>query len=590
MRRTETVRIVAIAVILIASFFFLIPSIRLLTMSEEDKAAMRRSDPEGYVNLVRQSIKLGLDLQGGLRLVLEPDVADLSTQGASNAADQALTIISNRIYGMGTIEPEIRKRKNNQIVVEIPGIDSISVADAKKQISQIAKLEFRFLETPTVTDQTIEKIDAVLAAEFGTDLDTAQELADTAAAETDTGVVEDTAAEQEVEEVADTAAAEEGEEDTSMAEEEEAEVPIGDTAVVDLDKALEGETSLSAYLMPAERSAFYIRGASKEKIQMILRYPEVREVVPSGSEFLLSTGPVDYNGVLYDKLYLVKKRVEFTGESLEGITASTDQFRRPEVLFNVKSNYRARWASVTGNNLQKPLAIILDGRVESAPTIENQITTSGKITMRSGATYKDAVQLANVLKSGALPTRLIIREDVIVGPSLGRDSIRNGLTASLLGLALVAVFMIFYYRASGIVAVIALLFNLFVLMGVLAMLNRMPNVSVALTVPGVAGIVLLVGISVDAAVLIFERIREELRTGKTVRASIDAGYGRAAVAIVDSNITTLIVAIILNSLGSGPVKGFAVTLMIGILISLFSALVVTRTIFEFRKTYRKLSI
>ncbi|HEQ99256.1 MAG TPA: protein translocase subunit SecD [candidate division Zixibacteria bacterium] len=590
MRRTETVRIVAIAVILIASFFFLLPSIRLLIMSEEEKAAMRRTDPEGYVSLVRQSIKLGLDLQGGLRLVLEPDVADLSSAGASNAADQALTIISNRIYGMGTIEPEIRKRKNNQIVVEIPGIDSISVADAKKQISQIAKLEFRFLETPTVTDQTVEKIDAVMAAEFGTDLDTAQELTDTAAVETDTAVSEEAEAEEETAEMADTGEVEEGEQETAMAEEEEAKVPIGDTAVVDLDQALEGETSLSAYLMPAERSAFYIRGASKEKIQMILRHPEVQEVIPSGSEFLFSTGPVDYNGVLYDKLYLVKKRVEFTGESLEGITPSTDQFRRPEVLFNVKSNYRARWGSVTGNNLQKPLAIILDGRVESAPTIENQITTSGKITMRSGASYKDAVQLSNVLKSGALPTRLIIREDVIVGPSLGRDSIRNGITASLLGLALVALFMIFYYRASGIVAVIALVFNLFVLMGVLAMLNRMPNVSVALTVPGVAGIVLLVGISVDAAVLIFERVREELRTGKTVRASIDAGYSRAAVAIVDSNITTLIVAIILNSLGSGPVKGFAVTLMIGILISLFSALVVTRTIFEFRKTYRKLSI
>ncbi len=591
MRRTETVRIVAIAVILIASFFFLLPSIRLLIMSEEEKATMRRTDPEGYTSLVRQSIKLGLDLQGGLRLVLEPDVANLSSEGASNAADQALTIISNRIYGMGTIEPEIRKRKNNQIVVEIPGIDSISVADAKKQISQIAKLEFRFLETPTVTDQTIEKIDAVLAAEFGTGHDTLGDMTDdTAMEEPDTAAVAETETEEAAEEeTMDTGAVEGEETDTAMAE-EETKVPIGDTAVVDLDKALEGETSISAYLMPAERSAFYIRGASKEKMQMILRHPEVQEVIPAGSEFLFSTGPVDYNGVLYDKLYLVKKRVEFTGETLEGITPNTNQFRRPEVLFNVKSNYRARWGSVTGNNLQKPLAIILDGRVESAPVIENQITTSGRISMRSGATYREAVQLANVLKSGALPTKLIIREDVIVGPSLGRDSIRNGLTASLLGLALVAVFMVFYYRASGIVAVIALVFNLFVLMGVLAMLNRMPNVSVALTVPGVAGIVLLVGISVDAAVLIFERIREEIRTGKTVRASIDAGYGRAAVAIIDSNITTLIVAIILNSLGSGPVKGFAVTLMIGILISLFSALVVTRTIFEFRKTYRKLSI
>jgi protein-export membrane protein SecD len=167
---------------------------------------------------------------------------------------------------------------------------------------------------------------------------------------------------------------------------------------------------------------------------------------------------------------------------------------------------------------------------------------------------------------------------------VGKDSIRKGITASILGLLIVVAFMIFYYRVSGIVAAIALLFNLFVLMAVLVVLNA------TLTVPGVAGIVLLVGISVDAAVLIFERIREELRAGKPVRAAIDAGYSRATVAIVDSNITTLIVAGLLYYIGSGPVKGFAITLMLGILISLFSALVVTRTIFEFRKTYKKLSI
>lgn len=585
MRKTETVRIVAIAVILIAAFFFLLPTLRLWTMNSEEKAAMKRSDPQGYTDLVRQSIKLGLDLQGGLRLVLQPDVANLSSTAASNAADQALTIITNRVYGMGTIEPEIRKRKNNQIVVEIPGIDSVSVADAKKQISQIAKLEFRFLETPTVTDQTMEKIDAVLAEKFG---GAADSLNDTLTEANDT-----------MANAPDTSAVAENMDDTSKLAENMSDTVAQDTTIfhsglttdtVNIQKQLAGETSFSAYLMPAQKSAFYIRGASKQKIQMILSLPEVREVIPQGDEFLFSTAPVEYNGIFYDEIYLVKRQVEFTGESIEGIQPSTDQFRRPEVLFNVKGNFRVKWASVTGNNLQKPLGIVLDNRVESAPYIENQITTSGKISMRSGATYQEAVQLANVLRSGALPTRLIIKEDVIVGPSLGRDSIRKGLTASVIGLILVAAFMGFYYRASGIVAIIALLFNLFVLMGVLAMLNRLPEVSVALTVPGVAGIVLLVGISVDAAVLIFERIREELRTGKTVRASIDAGYNRAAVAIIDSNITTLIVAVILNSLGSGPVKGFAVTLMIGIVISLFSALVVTRTIFEFRKTYRKLSI
>jgi preprotein translocase subunit SecD len=196
MRRTETVRIVAIAVILIAAFFFLLPTIRLWTMNSEEKAAMKRSDPQGYTNLVRQSIKLGLDLQGGLRLVLQPDVTDLSSTAASNAADQALTIITNRVYGMGTIEPEIRKRKNNQIVVEIPGIDSVSVADAKKQISQIAKLEFRFLETPTVTDQTVEKIDAALAAKFGgeTPEDTSAEANDTMPRAPDTAAAAEAAA------------------------------------------------------------------------------------------------------------------------------------------------------------------------------------------------------------------------------------------------------------------------------------------------------------------------------------------------------------------------------------------------------------
>lgn len=566
MRKTETVRIVAILVILVAALYFLLPTIKLMTMSAEDLAALKSTDPESYHNLIRKSIKLGLDLQGGLRLVLEPDVNDIGS--ASNVADQALVIISNRINGMGLTEPEIRKRKNNQIVVEIPGIDSVSVADAKKQISQIAKLEFRFLETPTVTQQTIDKIDAFLASKYGSDLET-DIPEDSIASPPDSDVEkEDTMAAQSP---VDSSA--EPEDVTAAATEAEQGDPLAN------------ETSLSAYLMPAQESAFYVKGAETlNKIRMILALPEVKEMIPPKSEFLFSTAKEDFNGVFYDKIYLVKKQIEFTGESIDNIQPAFSQLRRPEVHFEIRSNYRAKWGSVTGNNLQKPLAIILDNRVESAPSISSQITTSGKITMRSGATFVDAQQLANVLKSGALPTRLIIREDVIVGPSLGKDSIAKGITASIIGLLLVMVFMIIYYRISGIVATIALVFNIFVLMAVLTVMNA------TLTVPGVAGIVLLVGISVDAAVLIFERIREELRTGKTVKAAIDAGYSRATVAIIDSNITTLIVAGLLYYIGSGVVRGFAVTLSLGILISLFSALVVTRTIFEFRKTYRKLSI
>jgi preprotein translocase subunit SecD len=192
--------------------------------------------------------------------------------------------------------------------------------------------------------------------------------------------------------------------------------------------------------------------------------------------------------------------------------------------------------------------------------------------------------MAIVLQAGARPAPVKIVENNVVGPSLGQDSISKGLTASIIGLLIVALIMGVYYRLSGLVADFALSFNLFVLLSIMSAANA------TLTVPGIAGIILLVGISVDAAVLIFERIREELVTGKTVRASIDAGYDRAAVAIIDSNITTLIVAAILYAFGTGPVRGFAVTLSIGIIVSLFSALVVTRTIFEFRKSYAKLSI
>jgi SecD/SecF fusion protein len=571
MRRTETVRIVAIVVILIAAFYFLLPTIRLMTTSDEEIARLKTIDRFSYDKLIRNSIKLGLDLQGGLRLVLEPEVDDIKSQAGSNFADQALIIISNRINGMGLTEPEIRKRKNNQIVVEIPGIDSVSVADAKEQISQIAKLEFRFLETPAVTEQTITSIDSYLASKYGDEYDTAPDTADVEALETDSA--EETPIEAEA---PDTQAVDDSA--SAVADVSEDVIPEAEE-----DMAAFAETSISAYLMPADRSSFYVK-SNIDRVRKILSLPEVQALIPEKSEFLFSTGAEDFNGIFYERLYLVKKEIVLTGETIENISPGTDQFNKPEVDFTPKSNYRAQWASVTGNNLQKPLAICLDGRVESAPNIQDQIIGPGRITMRSGATFVDAQKLANVLKSGALPTRLLIKEDVIIGPSLGKDSIRKGITASILGLLIVVAFMLFYYRASGIVAAIALVFNLFVLMGVLVVLNA------TLTVPGVAGIVLLVGISVDAAVLIFERIREELRAGKPVRAAIDAGYGRATVAIVDSNITTLIVAGLLYYIGSGPVKGFAITLVLGILISLFSALVVTRTIFEFRKTYKKLSI
>ena len=242
------------------------------------------------------------------------------------------------------------------------------------------------------------------------------------------------------------------------------------------------------------------------------------------------------------------------------------------------------FAALTGANIKKPLAIVLDSRVESAPTIQSKIRDRGQITMGGSATFDNARDLAVVLRAGALPAPVKGIQNSVVGATLGKDSINKGRTSVMVGALLVIFFMLIYYRLSGLVADLALFLNLFFLLASMAALNA------TLTMPGIAGIILIVGISVDANVLIFERIREELRTGKTVRASIEAGYKRALLTIVDSHVTIMITALFLFIFGTGPIKGFAVSLSLGTAISLFTAYVITKTIFDIRKGYKTLSI
>jgi preprotein translocase subunit SecD len=239
---------------------------------------------------------------------------------------------------------------------------------------------------------------------------------------------------------------------------------------------------------------------------------------------------------------------------------------------------------LTGANIGKPLAIILDGKVVSAPVIQGQITNRGQITLGSNGTMEEAHDLAIILRAGALPAPVKIIESSLIGPSLGADSIQKGKISGLVGIGLVILFMSVYYRLSGVIASFGMLLNFLFLVAILASLG------LTLTLPGIAGIILTMGMSVDSNVLIFERIREELRSGKTVRAAIEAGYSRALWTVIDSHVTTLITAIILFIFGTGPVKGFAVTLSWGITISLYTAVLVTRAIFEIRKEYKTLSI
>ncbi|MDH4157563.1 MAG: protein translocase subunit SecD, partial [candidate division Zixibacteria bacterium] len=329
---------------------------------------------------------------------------------------------------------------------------------------------------------------------------------------------------------------------------------------------------------------FAVTKKDRELIDKWLSLPDVGGVTPIDVQFAWSTRSAVRNNREVYFLYLLKRKVMFLGKYLESISPGQDSYGNPTVNFSLSGEGAARFAQLTGANINKPLAIVIDNKVESAPFINSKIRRRGQITMGSSATLKDARNLEIVLKAGALPAPVEFIEKNVVGATLGADSIKKGFYSSLIGLVLVLVFIGVYYRLSGFIADIGLLFNIFFLLAVMAALGA------TLTMPGIAGIILTIGISVDANILIFERIREELRTGKTVRASIDAGYDRAFVAIFDSHVTTLITAGALFLLGSGPIKGFAVTLFWGVTISLYTAYVITKQIFDIRKGYRTLSI
>jgi preprotein translocase subunit SecD len=270
--------------------------------------------------------------------------------------------------------------------------------------------------------------------------------------------------------------------------------------------------------------------------------------------------------------YLLQETPAVTGRDLKTARLSNDQMGLPAVSFTLNPDGARTFERVTGENIGRQLAIVLDNRVHAAPVIETRISGPGIISHIG--TVQEAEDLALVLRSGALPASIRYLEERSVGPSLGRESIQRGVTAAIIGMALVVAFMLVYYKGAGLNAVIALALNLVIVLGVMAALEA------TLTLPGIAGLILLIGMAVDANVLIFERIREELALGKTVRSAIDAGFGKALSAILDANITTLIAAVFLFQFGTGPVKGFAVTITIGILASMFTALFVSRFLFS----------
>jgi len=506
-----------------------------------------------YQNYEQQGsiVTLGLDLQGGTHLALE--VADpegvLSAAEREDAIDRALTVIRSRIDELGVAEPSVQKSGADRIVVELPGLEAGQESRAKDIIQQAAFLRFQIARRAEDLDAVLPRLDRAVLEGLG--------RAEPAVVDGDVP-------------------AEDPQVDETDEQEEAVTPPLFTPPGVEEPTAAERDRQpFSSRLTPTGIGSQYaVREEDVPEMERYLALPEVRQVLPRGSELLWEHATTAQQAQAFRRLYLLHADTVITGERLVNAQAIRDtQTGAPLVTFQFDRRGGRVFERATGQNIGEELAIILDNRVVSAPVIRGQIAERGQIELGTGASMEEARDLALVLRAGALPVPLEIIEERTVGPSLGRDSIDRGMVAGLIGIVLVIITMMVYYRLAGVMAVAALSLYVILLMGGLAVINA------TLTLPGIAGLILSIGMAVDANVLIFERIREELQAGRGARSAVNEGFQHALSAIVDANLTTLITAIILFYFGTGPVRGFAVILGIGIIASMFTAIFITRTFF-----------
>ncbi len=460
------------------------------------------------------------DSEGITRRSENSEVASYLKEQRNEAVDRAMEIIRTRVDRFGVAEPSIMKQGDNRIIVELPGVDDEQ--RMRDLLRGTARLEFRL------------------------------------AADTD----EMNNARQNIMEYYD-----------QLAEEDE-----------DLEQNI-----LRTILETNVQNPYifgYAAGTDTAQVNRIIETEEFQERLPRNTALLWGSSPLyQQDGLDFYELIGVRSQVELTGDVIsEARVAFDPNTNVPEVSMSMNTEGARRWARITGANIGRPVAIILDNYVYSYPTVRSRIN-NGRSSISGLGGLSEAEDLVNILLSGALPAPMDIIEERTVGATLGEASIRAGFLSVVFGLIAVAIFMIFYYHAGGAIADLALFLNIIFILGILA------GFQATLTLPGIAGIVLTIGMAVDANVLIFDRIREELRAGKTLKAAIDNGYANAMSAIIDANVTTFFVGIILFSFGMGPIKGFAVTLMAGIAASLFSAIVITRVIVDYltRERTAKLS-
>ena len=618
MHNSLTPRYLVILVILGWSMFSLWPTIQYQSLTDDEKEDLRE---EGTLDQIEsQVIRQGLDLKGGMYIVLEADIPTLVRSLATNrnekfeqvltasiekfksnqnqdfftilrneisnkglkivryfhqygsnlediilaleeetedAINRVLEILQNRIDQFGVSEPTIQKQGKYRILVELAGIQDSD--RARSLLQSTALLEFYLVKNSAVTNEIIMQLDNILKrsvsdedlADISTNTNNALDIKETnKKTDSEVTTIDEIFGETE-----------------SMGE---------DSAIHKSDLLLESPLqSLIEFVqgdMAVNTKNMYSLNKllSKEEVQLKLKSSSGQFLFSNDSETLAGSGQ-------YYRLYYIEDKPELTGGVVEKAKANLGSLGGgnaglPVVSLDMNSEGSKTWSRVTGANIGERIAIVLDGKVHMAPNIREKIP-GGRTQIEGFADMNEAKDIAIILRAGALPAPVEIIEERTVGPSLGADSISKGQKSILIGLAIVFVFMLVYYRFSGVIANFALVWNIILILAVLASLGA------TLTLPGIAGLILTVGMCIDSNVIIFERIREELRKGKTPKSAIEAGYNRAITTIIDANLTTVIAALVLYQFGTGPIKGFATVLFWGILISMFTAVYVTRTIF-----------
>ena len=633
MQNNLTPRFLLIGLVLVWGLWSLWPTFKLQTLSEKEKTALLERGE--LIDLETRAIKQGLDLKGGMYIALEVDIPTLVEKIAINkdrklasvfestrqeilispetdffnsfsnlveerqvklsryyydygsnsndiitalkteaedAIDRVLEILQNRIDQFGVAEPTIQKQGTQRIIVELAGVQNSERARAL--LESTALLEFYLVKDITTTNDFMIKVDQILKKDKSI-----------------------SKAAKEIEPIADQEESDSSNDKAVSVSElfgADESSSKNDSAIVDQDMFTERPFSsllrnLGNSIGVPEKNVFTVR--------KLIAKSEVKDRLASiGANFLFGHKAEEY--VLNDgsvesmySLYLVDDQAELTGGVVEEAKANlgpqgTTSAGQPIVNLSMNSDGSRKWAIMTGSNVGRRVAIVLDNKVHMAPNIREKISGGGTL-IEGFANIDEAKDIAIVLRAGALPAPVEIIEERVVGPSLGAESVKRGTQSVLIGLTIVLIFILFYYRTAGSIADFALIWNLVLVLAILASLQA------TLTLPGIAGLILTVGMSIDANVIIFERIREELDKGKTAKAAIDGGYNRALTTIVDANMTTLIAALVLWQFGTGPIRGFATVLFWGILISMFTAIFVTRTIFNAfvnRKGFKKLNI